>query len=55
MKGCSTEIGKRRAAAKFELSDSTVQRIWDDRGNIDDADFWSALNWASRELTGHST
>jgi hypothetical protein len=55
MKGCSTEVGKRRAAAKFGLSDSTVQRIWDDRGNIEDADFRSTLTWITKQWPGDST
>jgi hypothetical protein len=50
MQGCSLEISKKRAAAKFGISDSTVQRIWDDRGNIDDADFRSALKWLTKEI-----
>ncbi len=45
----SMEISKKRAAAKFGISESTVQRIWDDRGSIDEADFRSAANWITEE------
>ena len=43
--GCSLELSKARAAQKFGLSESTVQRTWDDRGSLGDADFRSALRW----------
>jgi hypothetical protein len=44
-KGCSLELSKKRAGERFGFSESTVQRIWDDRGSLDDADFRSALRW----------
>ena len=44
-KGCSTEIAKRRAATRFSRSESTIQRDWDDRGNMNEADFRSVLRW----------
>ena len=49
IKGCSAEAGKKRAAARFGISESTVQRIWDDRGSIDEADFRSAPNWLTAQ------
>jgi hypothetical protein len=46
-RGCSLELSKKRAGERFTFSESTVQRIWDDRGSIDEADFRSALRWLS--------
>lgn len=50
MQGCSLEISKKRTAARFTISESTVQRIWDDRGSIDPADFRSALNYLMKPI-----
>lgn len=33
------------AAKRFRVSEATVQRAWDDRTNLDDADFRSALKF----------
>jgi hypothetical protein len=52
VKGCSDEAAKRRAAAKFAISKSTVQRIWDDRASVGEADFRSALKYISHEFGG---
>jgi hypothetical protein len=46
-RGTSLEISKRRAAQRFGQSESTVQRIWDDRGNLEEADLRSVLRWLS--------
>ena len=47
--GYALEVSKKSAARKFALSEGTVQRIWDDRGSIDEADFRSAFNWLSSQ------
>jgi len=38
-KGYSLEQAKRSAALKFGVSEGTVQRVWDDRASIGEADF----------------
>lgn len=50
-KQVSLEIGKKRAALRFDLSESTVQRIWDDRGGLPEPDFKSAMRWIAEELS----
>jgi hypothetical protein len=34
-----------RATKQFKLSKSTIQRIWDDRQNPGEVDFWSVLKY----------
>lgn len=45
MQGTGLERNKNRAAQRFGISESTVQRIWDGRGELGEADFRSALRW----------
>ena len=45
LQGCSLELSKKRTATRFGRSESTIQRIWDNRGSIQPADFRSALKW----------
>jgi hypothetical protein len=45
IQGCSLELSKTRAAKRFGVSESTVQRIWDDRASIGEPDFHSAMTW----------
>jgi ribosomal protein L28 len=47
MVGCSHKQAKFRTARKFNMSLSTVQRIWDDRGNPGEVDFRSVLRYLS--------
>jgi len=44
--GANTDQAKKRAAKRFGISRSTVQRTWDDRGNMGQVDFGSVLGWA---------
>ncbi|MGO9338425.1 MAG: hypothetical protein ACLPH3_23520 [Terracidiphilus sp.] len=44
-KGYTLEQAKQSAAREFEVSESTVQRIWDDRGSIGEMDFRSVLKF----------
>jgi hypothetical protein len=46
-KGVSLETSKKRAALRFGVSETTVQRIWDNRATVGEADFSSALKWIS--------
>lgn len=46
-KGVSLEISKKRAGLHFGVSETTVQRIWDNRAAVGEADFCSALKWIS--------
>lgn len=43
--GYTLDQAKQSAARKFEVSESTVQRAWDDRGNRDAVDFRSVLKY----------
>ena len=43
--GYTLDQAKESAARKFRVSESTVQRAWDDRGNRDAVDFRSVLKY----------
>jgi hypothetical protein len=43
--GCNAKQGIMRATKQFKLSKSTIQRIWDDRQNPGEVDFWSVLKY----------
>ncbi len=45
--GYTLEQAKKSAAKKFGVSEATVQRAWDDRGNIGEIDFRSVLRYLS--------
>jgi hypothetical protein len=45
MTGYSLEQAKKSAAKHFCMSESTVQRVWDDRGSIGEIDFRSVLKY----------
>jgi hypothetical protein len=45
MHGCNLKQAKERTARHFHTSFSTVQRIWDDRGNPGEVDFRSVLRY----------
>jgi hypothetical protein len=50
-RGRALETVKKEAAKRFVVSEATVQRIWDERANIDDVDFRSVLNfWRDEAL-----
>ncbi len=49
LKGLTLELSKKRAAQRFGVSESSVQRSWDDRRNMEEADFRSALKWLESE------
>lgn len=48
--GVSLEMSKKRAALHFAISESTVQRVWDDRGGVPEPDFKSAAKWLEKGL-----
>ncbi len=50
MKGYSLEQAKTSAAKHFGESRSTIQRVWDDRGNLGDVDFQSVLKFLTDGL-----
>ena len=50
--GYTLEQAKKAAATKFEVSEATVQRAWDDRGNRGAVDFRSVLKFLEEEAKG---
>lgn len=51
MRGTSLTACKKRAALRFDCGESTVERIWLERGNIEEVDFRSAWKWLFEENT----
>ncbi len=47
MGGTSLTNCKKRAALRFDCGNSTVERIWLDRANIEEVDFRAAWEWLS--------
>lgn len=45
--GYTLDQAKKSAAKRFKMSEATVQRAWDDRGNRDAVDFRSVLKYLS--------
>jgi hypothetical protein len=52
-RGTSLGACKKRASAKFGYSESTVERMWLERGNIDEVDFRSSTRWLIDPLTSN--
>ncbi len=44
--GYNTEQAKKRAGLRYGYSRATIQRIWDDRGSMQEVDYGSVLQWA---------
>ena len=54
MTGYTLDRAKKSAALQFRLSESTIQRVWDDRGNPGVVDFRSVLKFLVEEENGRS-
>lgn len=50
MRGTALEVCKKRAAQRFCCGVATVERIWIERGQIEEVDFRSALKWWSESF-----
>ena len=57
LRGCTHKQAKMRTARQFNVSVSTVQRAWDDRGNRGEVDFRSVVKFLADEgkLADHPT
>jgi hypothetical protein len=54
VRGYTLEQAKENARIKFGVSISTVQRVWDDRGNLGAVDFRSVLKFIEEDAKDHS-
>jgi hypothetical protein len=52
--GYALDQAKKSAATKFGVSESTVQRAWDDRGNRAEVDFRTVLRFIEENAKEHS-